>query len=143
MAGTRHRLLAPRDAFGVVTERLVAHGATVDYASALVQLDPNAVGLGAGDSRDDAGGASDGQRGDVFATPLGGRYYARPAPDAEPFIKVGDRIAEGATVALIEVMKTFNRVTYDGPPARVRAFLAEDGQDVEASDALFELEAET
>lgn len=82
----------------------------------------------------DAGGLA-------FRTPLGGRYYARPAPDAEPFVTEGAELSGGETVALIEVMKTFNRVQYTGEPARVVRVAPTDGDDVENGDVLLELEA--
>ena len=82
----------------------------------------------------------------AFKTPLGGRYYARPSPDAEPFVRVGDVLTGGETVALVEVMKTFNRVQYDpdGLPARAKVvrIAPSDGDDVETGDVLLELEAE-
>jgi acetyl-CoA carboxylase biotin carboxyl carrier protein len=57
---------------------------------------------------------------------------------------VGDEIATGQTVALLEVMKTFNRLAYggDGLPerARVKAVLVRDEADVEAGAPILELE---
>ncbi len=48
------------------------------------------------------------------------------------------------TVAIIEVMKTFNRVSFGGPGlperVRVRAIVPRDGDDVEAGDVLLELD---
>lgn len=145
--GVLHRLRAPSDAFGVVT---AAGGGRrlgrrpVDAATVIVVLDPEAVS-GAQDAsiaHEKHGEAS----GPVFETPLGGRYYARPAPDADPFVKVGDVIQHGTTVALIEVMKTFNRVSYGGPGtpprARVKRIVRADGDDIEAGDVLLELESE-
>ena len=42
--------------------------------------------------------------------PMVGTVYLAPQPGADPFIKVGDAVTEGQTVALIEAMKTFNPV---------------------------------
>ena len=50
----------------------------------------------------------------AFRSPLSGRFYLRPSPDQPPFVKVGDTVKLGQTIALLEVMKTFNRVTYGG-----------------------------
>jgi acetyl-CoA carboxylase biotin carboxyl carrier protein len=53
-------------------------------------------------------------------------------------------LAAGVTVCLLEVMKTFHRVTYGGadvpPRARVRELLVADGADVNQGDALLALE---
>ena len=142
--GVLHRLRVPADAYGVVVEvpdgRRLARR-PVDAGARLAGLDPSgASGVL------ELGGAAEGRAasgGPVFKTPLGGRYYARPGPAADPFVEVGDEIKAGTTVALIEVMKTFNRVSYAGPPARARvaAIVRADGEDVEAGDVLLELEA--
>ncbi len=144
--GALHRLRAPSDAHGIVTEpppgRRLARR-PVDAGAPLLVLDPSASSAGADTGAASAASAT--ATGPTFATPLGGRYYARPSPGAEPFVRVGDEVSAGATVALIEVMKTFNRVTYGGAGvparARVKAILRADGDDVEAGDVLLELEA--
>lgn len=42
--------------------------------------------------------------------PLVGTYYAAPAPGAEPFVHVGDRVQKGQTLCVIEAMKTMNEI---------------------------------
>jgi acetyl-CoA carboxylase biotin carboxyl carrier protein len=81
--------------------------------------------------------------GHVFRAPTSGRYYGRPTPDKPAFLTVGAELRAGATVCLLEVMKTFNRVTYSGEPARVRELLVADGADVNAGDPLLALELNT
>lgn len=65
--------------------------------------------------------------GEVVRAPLVGTYYAAPAPGAALFVQVGDRVEKGATLCLIEAMKTMNEV-----PAPcdliVEQLLAEDGE---------------
>lgn len=46
----------------------------------------------------------------AIAAPLVGTYYAASAPDAAPFVRVGDRMEKGQTVCLIEAMKMMNEV---------------------------------
>ena len=46
-------------------------------------------------------------------------------------------------MCLLEVMKTFNRVTYSGTPARVRELLVAEGADVNAGDPILGLELST
>ena len=79
-----------------------------------------------------------------FKAPMSGRYYAKPGPDADAIVKVGDVIESGRSVALLEVMKTFNRVQYAGAGlperAKVVAIVPKDGDDVSAGDPLLELE---
>jgi len=139
--GVLHVLRAPQDAFGVVGSlpggrRLGRR--PVDARTALMTLDPE--GVSGTEAAKVAAQAADGATGPVFRTPLGGRFYARPSPDADPFVQPGDALKGGETVALIEVMKTFNRVQYAGEPATVKAVAPRDGDDVEAGDVLLELE---
>jgi biotin carboxyl carrier protein len=81
----------------------------------------------------------------VFRAPTSGRFYGRPTPDKPAFVQAGTELAAGATVCLLEVMKTFHRVTYGGDDvparARVREVLVADGSDVNQGDALLALDA--
>ena len=80
----------------------------------------------------------------VFRAPTSGRFYGRPTPDKPAFVAAGAEITTGTTVCLLEVMKTFHRVTYGGsdvpPRARVREVLIADGADVNQGDPLLALE---
>jgi acetyl-CoA carboxylase biotin carboxyl carrier protein len=44
-------------------------------------------------------------------SPLPGTFYRRPSPDQSVFKEVGDSVAVGDTIGLIEVMKSFSPVT--------------------------------
>lgn len=83
--------------------------------------------------------------GHVFSSPSHGRFYARQSPGKAAFVSVGEVIERGRTVALLEVMKTFNRVIYGGDhlPARARVLsvVPADGADLETGDAILEVEA--
>ena len=138
--GVLHDLIAPEGAQGVVAgpaPRIAQR--PVEAGEVLLRLEE-----GAALSSKVASGTIDGiaAKGPVFRTPLGGRYYARPTPGAEPFVKAGDVLRGGETVALIEVMKTFNRVQIAGVslPAKVARVVPNDGDDVEANSVLIELE---
>jgi len=43
--------------------------------------------------------------------PMVGVYYAAPAPEAEPFVKVGDQVEKGQVVCILEAMKLMNDIT--------------------------------
>ena len=92
-----------------------------------------------------APGATTDALGLVFRAPTSGRFYGRSSPDKPPFVTAGDELAAGATVCLLEVMKTFHRVHYGGADlperAKVREVLVKDGDDVSAGDALLALES--
>lgn len=80
----------------------------------------------------------------VFRAPTSGRFYGRPAPDKPAFAEAGTELSAGSTVCLLEVMKTFHRVTYGGADvparARVKDVLVADGADVNQGDALLALD---
>lgn len=47
----------------------------------------------------------------VVKAPLVGVFYAAPAPDAAPFVTVGDRVSKGQPLCLMEAMKMLSEVT--------------------------------
>ena len=69
-------------------------------------------------------------------SPMVGTVYTRPSPDADSFVKVGDKVKEGDTIVLIEAMKTFNPITAT-KSGKIEAVLIEDAQPVEFGEALF------
>ncbi len=42
--------------------------------------------------------------------PMVGVFYAAPAPDASPFVRVGDTVEKGQVVCIIEAMKLMNDI---------------------------------
>jgi acetyl-CoA carboxylase biotin carboxyl carrier protein len=73
--------------------------------------------------------------GDMVNSPMVGSVYLQPEPGAEPFVKVGDTVAAGQTLMIIEAMKTMNPIP--APKAgKVVAILVEDGQPVEFGEPL-------
>jgi acetyl-CoA carboxylase biotin carboxyl carrier protein len=70
------------------------------------------------------------QRGEQIKSPMVGTIYLRPQPDAEPFVKVGDRVSEGQTLLIVEAMKTMNPIP--SPKAGViLEILVDDAEPVE------------
>ena len=45
--------------------------------------------------------------------PMVGTFYRAPAPDAPPFVEVGDRVVEDQTICIIEAMKLMNEIPTD------------------------------
>lgn len=134
----------PAGVAGLVVERLSGDCARspVGYGSPLVVLDPEGASAVAEQQASfEAAPASDGL---VLRAPMGGRFYGRPSPTKPAFVEVGDLIEEGQTVALVEVMKTFNRILYGSPDlpkrARVKRLLVEDDSDIAAGDPILEVE---
>ncbi|HSE74407.1 MAG TPA: acetyl-CoA carboxylase biotin carboxyl carrier protein [Dongiaceae bacterium] len=69
------------------------------------------------------------------SSPMVGTAYLSPEPNAASFVKVGDRIAKGQTILIIEAMKVMNPIP--APHAgTVTQILVQDGQPVEFGEPL-------
>ena len=72
-------------------------------------------------------------------SPIPGTFYRKPSPEEPPFKEVGDAVAKGDTIGLIEVMKTFHEVKADGE-GTVVSFEAENEDAVMAGQVLVKLD---
>ncbi len=148
--GATVAVLAPPLSRGVV--RSVAGNRharfAVGYQEALFTVDVN-IDAGTADGKRTAASAAlavadaSDASGLVFRAPTSGRFYLRAAPGKPAFVAVGDVISTGTAICLLEVMKTFHRVTYggEGLPERVVvvAITAIEEADINAGDILLRL----
>ncbi len=74
-----------------------------------------------------------------ITAPIVGTFYRAPAPDAEPFVKEGDRVEKGQVVCIIEAMKLFNEIESE-VSGIVRKILVENAEPVEYGQPLFLIE---
>ncbi|GMV28141.1 MAG: acetyl-CoA carboxylase, biotin carboxyl carrier protein [Rhodanobacteraceae bacterium] len=74
--------------------------------------------------------------GHVVRSPMVGTYYASPNPDAPPFVKLGQQVKPGDTLAIIEAMKMFNQIEAD-VGGTILAILATSGRPIEFDEPLF------
>jgi len=75
----------------------------------------------------------------AIVSPMVGVAYLAPEPGAPPFVTVGQQVAAGQTLLLIEAMKTFNQIK--APKAgTVTAILVQSSAPVEYGEALMILE---
>lgn len=72
--------------------------------------------------------------------PTPGTFYAKPSPDSEPFVQVGDHVSEGQTVCIIEAMKLMNEVESEAV-GTVTQILVSDGDPVEYGQPLLLIES--
>ena len=72
-------------------------------------------------------------------SPMVGVFYRQSEPGTPPFVEVGDVVAPGQTLCLLEAMKLFNELKSDAA-GRVTVIHAENGKPVEFGQLLFELE---
>lgn len=68
--------------------------------------------------------------GNIVKSPIIGTFYAAPAPDKPPFVKVGDTVKKGDVIMIIESMKLMNEIQSDFN-GTVDKILVSDGQAVE------------
>jgi acetyl-CoA carboxylase biotin carboxyl carrier protein len=74
--------------------------------------------------------------GHTLKSPMVGTFYRSPSPGAPPFIEVGQSVAKGQTLCIIEAMKLLNEIESDAAGV-VKAILVESGQPVEYGQPLF------
>ena len=77
--------------------------------------------------------------GHAVKSPMVGTFYRASAPDAKPFVEVGDTVKAGQTVCIIEAMKLMNEIESDQDGV-VKQILVENGQPVEYGESLFVIE---
>jgi acetyl-CoA carboxylase biotin carboxyl carrier protein len=68
--------------------------------------------------------------------PMVGKFYAAPSPSDPPFVTVGAKVAAGATVGLIEVMKVFTSIKTETAGV-IEVILVGNGELVEFGQTLF------
>ena len=74
----------------------------------------------------------------LIKSPIVGTFYASTAPDAPPFVQVGDVVKAGQVLCIIEAMKLMNEIESDAA-GQIAKILAVNGQPVEYGQALFGL----
>lgn len=72
----------------------------------------------------------------VITSPIVGTFYRSPSPEAEAFAEIGQRIAKGKILCIIESMKLMNEIESD-VEGEVVAVYARNGQPVEYGEKLF------
>ena len=74
-----------------------------------------------------------------FKSTMIGIFYAKPSPNDEPFVKVGDEIKEGDTICIIETIKLMNKIT-STVSGKVVEICIEDGKPIEYGQVIMYVE---
>ena len=74
----------------------------------------------------------------IIKSPLVGTFYAAPAADAKPFVKIGDRVKKGQVLAIVEAMKMMNEIESDCD-GTISEILVTNGAPVEYGQPLFRI----
>lgn len=77
--------------------------------------------------------------GHIVRSPMVGTMYLASSPDAEPFVKIGQRVNVGDTLCIVEAMKMFNEIESD-KAGIVKEILVDNAQAVEFDQALVVIE---
>lgn len=75
------------------------------------------------------------------SSPMVGTFYRAPAPDADPYVAVGDTVKVGQTLCIIEAMKLMNEIQSE-VSGKVKKIMVENAQPVEYDQVLFLIEKE-
>jgi len=72
-------------------------------------------------------------------SPIVGTFYRAPSPNADPYVAVGQQVAKGNILCIIEAMKLMNEIEceYEG---KITKILVENAQPVEYNQVLFLVE---
>ncbi len=69
-------------------------------------------------------------------SPIVGTFYRSPAPDADAYVKVGDRVEQGSVLCIVEAMKLMNEIECD-ISGTVEKILVDNAKPVEYGQGLF------
>ena len=75
----------------------------------------------------------------AITSPMVGSFYLSSSPNAQPFVRVGDTVAVGQVVCIIEAMKLMNEIESD-VSGKITQICVEDGQSVEYGQILMYVE---
>ena len=78
------------------------------------------------------------QAGTVVSAPMAGTFYRAPAPGERPFVDVGDTVAAGDVLCIIESMKMMNKVESE-LAGEIAAVLVDNGKPIESGADLFRI----
>lgn len=77
----------------------------------------------------------------LVRSPLAGVFYAKPDPESEDYVKLGDEVKAGQILCLVETMKIMNEIKAPGNGI-IRRIAKSSGDLVEYDEVLFEVDYE-
>lgn len=101
-------------------------------APGAAQLAPPVPMVSGGEEKNDFNNLSE------VKAPMVGVFYAAPAPDAKPFVKVGDSVEKGQVICIIEAMKLMNDIAAP-VSGRIVDICAQDGAVLEYGQTIMKI----
>ena len=77
--------------------------------------------------------------GETIDSPIVGSFYRAPAPDAAPYVEVGQVVEKGQVICIVEAMKLMNEIEAEFR-CKIVKICKENAQAVEFGDPLFVIE---
>ena len=122
-----------------IAVRMPGESAAAPVAAPAVAAAPAAVAAPAPEAAPAAAEAQRPASWYAVEAPMVGTYYEAPAPGEAPFVKVGDEVAAGETLCIVEAMKLMNEITAE-EMGTVREVCLDDATPVEFGTVLFYIE---
>jgi acetyl-CoA carboxylase biotin carboxyl carrier protein len=79
------------------------------------------------------------EKGERITSPIVGTFYRAPAPDAAPFVEVGQVVEKGQVFCIVEAMKLMNEIEAEYR-CKIVKICRENAEPVEFNDTLFIVE---
>lgn len=79
------------------------------------------------------------EKGSAITSPIVGTFYRSPAPDAPPYVEVGQVVEKGQVLCIVEAMKLMNEIEADFR-CKILKISKENAQPVEYGEVLFMVE---
>jgi acetyl-CoA carboxylase biotin carboxyl carrier protein len=109
-------------------------------AAGAAPVAPSAVSAGPQASETPAAKEPDAEEGlETILSPIVGTFYRAPSPDSESYVEVGDEVAKGQVLCIVEAMKLMNEIDAEFK-CRIVKILKENAQPVEFGEPLFLVE---
>jgi acetyl-CoA carboxylase biotin carboxyl carrier protein len=99
----------------------------------------SATAATAGNAPVPVAGAAPVETGETVNSPIVGSFYRAPAPDAAPYVEVGQVIEKGQVLCIVEAMKLMNEIEAEYR-CKIVKICKENAQAVEFGDPLFVVE---
>jgi acetyl-CoA carboxylase biotin carboxyl carrier protein len=74
-------------------------------------------------------------------SPIVGTFYRAPAPDADPYVQVGEKVSQGQVLCIVEAMKLMNEIESE-VSGKIVKILVDNATPVEYNQPLFQIEKE-